>query len=294
MLVVAALAAACSDDGGPESPEALSSLPGPGTELGFGFVVPEATRRVGPVHEVGQAPTSPADESFAARLVLDGDPRAAANDLVEQAVAHDLDVQVHCGRSERLLTCDARGLRVEDRRVYERLSLYLTLALEGAREYRAGGHVVFERWEDGIPDDRGRPPDLSQPPDPLPVEPLPPPADPPDLPRPGEAFAPDDDLGVGEDLVVSAGSEVVVPVEGSGCVTGGFEASLVVTGDPGSVMADYEAQLDPLVDDMSRADTPDRLRLHGGSVGGFGVTISIDRRPDGDEPVWATVSSCND
>jgi hypothetical protein len=283
------VAAGCSNEG---SPEALAALPGPGTELRSGFVVPDDAHRVGPVREIDPATRPRPDEGFVVDLALEGDPRAAANDLVRQAVAQGLDAQVNCGRQRNLLACDARGIRAEDGRIYERLGLDVALALEGSVEYRAGGSMVYERWDDGVPDDRGRPPDLSDPPPPVPVGPLPPLAEPPELPGPGDPIEPRD--SVGAELLVVDGTEVVVPVEASGCVTGGFVAHLVVTADPAAVIADYESQVEPLVDEIGREDSPDELVVRGIAYGGFDVSISVDRRAEGDDPLWATVRTCND
>ena len=281
MLVVVAVGA-CSHDGG-SSGSVLdeSLLPGPGTELDTSFTVPEATRLVGPV---------PTDEDWYVELVLDGDPRDAADDLVRQAIAADIRLEAHCGVQPQRTRCVVRGLRHDGDSVLEEVYLQLEQSSGGDR-YRSGGTLLHNSWApgenavgrgvEGLVDDPG----------PLPRPDLPPPDSPPALPDVGDPIA-DEALQAGAEIVVAEGSEVVVPPAPSGCVTGGFDARLIITGDLDAVVDDYEAQFDDWDEDsgVTRTRSGSDIRLQAGSMGGGDLSLEVVRG----DPVWATLSRCND
>jgi hypothetical protein len=280
--LVLVLVAACSDDVG--SGEALdeSLLPGPGTELGGGFVVPEATRLVGPIPSKG--------DEWVVDLVLDGDPRDAADDVVQQATAAGFGVDAQCSVVPRRTFCSVRGLRTEGEWVLEDVYFQLERSSGGAA-YRAGGTYGHTSWPPGA-NEVGRGVaglvlDLA----PLPRPPLPP-ADPvPDLPNAGEPIAGPDQL-IGPEIVVAEGSEVVVPIQPSRCPTGGFDAHLVITGDVDTVVDAYQTQFEDWgEEEVSRLANAGRVRLSTFDLGGGDITFEVVL---GGDPVWATLSRCND
>ena len=281
-LVVLLALAACSDDGGRAAP-VDDRLAGAGTELGGGFAVPEATRLLGP---------GPTGDDWNVDLLLVGDPRDAADDVVRAALEAGFGVDARCGVSERRTVCSVRGLRTEGERVREQVYLQLERSSGGEGPYRAGGHLGYASWPEGANDIgrgvEGLVDDLG----PLPRPELPSADDPPDLPDVGEPIADDSQL-IGVDVVVAEGSEVVAPVQPSGCATGGFDAHLIVTGDVDTVVDDYAEQFDAWGEaEVVRSESAGWVRAGTSEPGGG--DISVEAELDGEPPVWARLSRCND
>jgi hypothetical protein len=275
------LLAACSDGGGAQPVD--ERLAGAGTELGGGFAVPAATRLLG---------REPTGREWYVDLLLVGDPRDAADDVVRTALDAGFGVDAHCSSSDVRTVCAVRGLRTEGGWVREQVYLQLERSSGGEGPYRSGGHLGYSAWPAGANDIGRGVEDLVDDLGPLPRPELPPADDAPDLPDVGEQIAGDGEL-IGVDVVVVEGSEVVAPIQPSPCVTGGFDAHLIITGDVDAVVDGYAAQFDRWGEgDVERRESADGIRVGTSDLGGGDISLEVEL--DGEEPVWATVSRCND
>jgi hypothetical protein len=299
LLVISLLAASCSDDPQADGLAAdISELPGPGAELGNGLVVPEDALLLPPVHAA--APYVGPDiehETWAADLVLDGDPRVVVNDLVAQLRDRGTAVRFGCSTSARGIDCFVNGRRSEDGRVQEEVRLQLERSAADEGRYRSGGRLLVTRWPGpGIGHPNPVPGGQDDPE--LELDPLPPAPTPPEVPDVGEAFPEVELLPTG--LVVAEGSAVVTPIREFGCEDGGFVAPLVVTGDPDAVMDDYEAQFDRrdwallqrTEDEFRGQRVIDLSAYYGDASLELSITVS-----EGDGPSWGRLRNdvpCSD
>lgn len=157
LFAAAFLIAGCSSDAGEPNPqiaEGVPPLPGPGTELLDGFVVPEGSQLLGPVFPfpqgtyAGQLPES----AWSASLVVDGDPRVVVDDFLDQAVTAGLEVKSNCEVGPRRATCSAHARRVvagfDEEQVFFQV---------GRSASALGGTIDYQRWPPGlVPEGRGR------------------------------------------------------------------------------------------------------------------------------------------
>jgi hypothetical protein len=99
--------------------------------------------------------------------------------------------------------------------------------------------------------------------------------------------------------VVVDGVEVVPPVFPEGCVTGGFDADLLITGDVDHIVEDYREQFRPFdeVEEPSRSDQEVaegmRTELGASGLGGTTLNLVIVDEP-GEGPAWGHLSRCDD
>jgi hypothetical protein len=296
--VLLALAAGCSDDGGDEAvpplAEELPPLPGPGTELLDGYVVPEGAELIGGLRVGPQLiyDEHEPESSWYARWVVDGDPRPVIDDLLDQAVAAGLDVRSNCETRNQTLACSGRARRVVDGYEVEQLEFTAT---RGKHEH--GGGVSYQQWAPGV-----YPQDTAHAFDEADVRWSDgPPFDPPALiveghyPEVGESLV-DHPLPPDTPLTVAEGTVVAEPVVADAC---GFTALLYVPGDIEPVVEHYreqfaawEAEFGP---DVER--TTDRgietIRFGASELGGLDLHFEavVGREGEGN---WATVSRCDD
>jgi hypothetical protein len=240
VIAVIALAAGCSADHRPDAlaPD-LPPLPGPGTELLDGYVVPEGAERLGGVYPfaelvyAGHLPES----SWSVSFVVDGDPRVPADDVLDQARAAGLETRSNCEVTSERVMCQVLARRL----VNGYLEDELTFRADRGPESASGG-MFYQRFGPGIRPANG-PGVWDDPQDEhwAPVTPMsfpPVEAEPGHFPESGEPFTDEPDVEPG--IVVPDGAIVATPVADDCC--GAYSALLYIPGDIEPVVADIEEQ----------------------------------------------------
>lgn len=266
-LAVLLLVAGCSGDHLPDPiGNAPDAAPGAGTPLPGGLVVPDGAVRVGPVAEHGVA--------WSFTLAVDDDPRVAFDDVLGQLVDAGYEVGAMCDKVNRALQCDLRARRGPDEVSGSATRWRFHLTTDGDRP--DPWMLALERWDPGAEPWADR--DLE-----VPV------LDVGRTPRQGDPIDPDD--WNGDELTVVDGVEVVPPVFPEGCVTGGFDVDLIVTGDVDRVLDAYAEQFAPF-DELGE---PVRTATSVTASGFGGTDLGLEITPgEGDEPTWARMSRCDD
>lgn len=301
--------AACSDQeppdwlGAPTTTEADTAssaagppaFPGPGSVMFDGFVVPQGLRVFGAVfpspwetyREI--APES----SWHAAFLVDGDPRVAVDDFLDQAVAQGLQVRSDCTLQPGGVGCMADARRMVDGYEQEQISFSVRRDAERQESY-----ISYVRWPPALyPEDRS-PWGQDQTDRWTPAAPL---EFPPEevsfgSPAAGEPLADEQHSYGGPSIVVAEGSQVVGPVLLDLCATGGFDALVHIPGDIEPVLADYTAQFAAW--DWEEPDV-ERETIQGVDVIRMGIyesgggNLSFEAVV-GDDGSWATIERCND
>jgi hypothetical protein len=283
VLGAALLLVGCSDHSpDPLGVDAPDALPEAGTELPDGFEVPDGAFRIAPV-ELGLG-----NDAWSTRLAVDVDPRATTDDVIDQLEEADFTIFSECAPLLRTLQCDvwARppGSDGSDVLRFTARRWRADLGFEVAGADRLP--PALEPWEAGDTPWAER--DID-------VPPLPTPSPPPSVGEPFDAQDWD-----GERVVVVDGVEVIPPIFPQGCVTGGFDADLVITGDVDEVAAAYLEQFAPFDEENEPSRTDEDLRTGGirttvgaSGLGGTTIDLTILHGVQG-EPTWGTISRCDD
>jgi hypothetical protein len=289
--VVLLLTAGCADGSITEAVE----LPGPGSPLDDGFVVPVDSRLLGPIHS-GDAVGG---TGWSADLYVEGSAEGAMEDLLAQVEAHDLRLHGDCAvpypetREWLGAQCRLGAQRIEDGFVRERVGIGIQVSAPGGgRGFASHLGLSYGRWDDGV-----------LPPGPhadSPFEGLgafPDPGPPPAIPDVDEAIetpelAPDDWFHV------VPGTRVVAPVRTMD--TRGFIAHLQVIGDLDEVVDETARRFVAIGDDDAEAEVTEgewrghrTIRVIAGEAGGVDKTMDVLVGGPG-EPSWATVRFSED
>lgn len=307
ILVTVTFGSACSDQEPPDwlgspattpastEPTGPPVLAGPGSAMFDGFVVPEGLRVLGAVFPSpsGIYRDVPPESSWHAPFLVDGDPRVAVDDFLDQAVAQGLQVRSDCNLQPGGVGCLADARRMVDGFEQEQISFSVRRDAEHQE-----GYISYVRWPPALyPEDRS-PWGQAQTDRWTPATPLEFPAAEVALGEleVGEPFAAEQQTYDNPNVVLADGSQLVGPVVEDLCATGGFDALLYIPGDVEPVLADYSAQFsawdweDPEVE-RETIQGVDVIRMGIYESGGGNLSFEA---VVGDDGSWATIERCND
>jgi hypothetical protein len=287
ILTVALLLGACSTSSPPAGER------GPGTELGDGFTVP------GGAELLGIFPLEPSGDlepgaSWTADLRITGSILAVQDELKRQALDQDMELGAGCSTSPEVTSCSFGARRVEDGVMREAVDVELQQTPTLERGYASHGSITYARWGPG---------EGPEPPTGLggmtPLDEVPPAVAPPDVPTVGDPLAEDQVTEGNPRIVVAEGSEVIAPVRTYSDCTGGFDAHLVVTGEPDEVVGDYQRQLDRWTNfrDGRPPTTPvfrGHEALHDSRYASGGGDLTLDVVFGDQEATYLRISRCGD
>jgi hypothetical protein len=300
VLTLLVNAGGCSDDSAstgvaaPGAPE----LPGPGTEIGAGFTVPDGALLLGvfPTENDVRGEDGPV-EAWMADLFITGDARQVVEDLDHQTVEAGRTVAATC---ESGLSLGEARCQLYSRRVVDGFQVEWVFGnlVQVATEDHYASHlrIDYARWAEGVFPDEGPLAQLGRQLDEMPATPAPP-----LVPTEGEPVAERQYGPRANPITVAEGVDVLAPVRTFDDCTGSFLAHLEVTGDVDEVVDVYRSQFRSFwgraTDDQRYDEWEFRgrraIRLFSHVSGGGDLTLDVVVG-DGHVPTLARLHRCGD